>query len=146
MTARVYPLADRSQLVPRADWLLPLAYDVKVTRLDKPAFNLYGKRGPGEQEGPPGAIRTNPLNFQVVPLEPMMLATGNNGRKSFFLQNKDPTDNLFFSFGTEAGPNSAYLSPGQYILLDFVCPTDSVWVYGTVAVAGSFYEFAPLGG
>lgn len=127
-------------VLPNVNWLLPQAYDVSVTNLRKPAFNDRGASAAASGATRNGPVMSNDLPFSLVANEPYNLAAGNPYRVGMMLQNCDPTNNMFYSFGAVATPNSKFLTPGQTLLLDFVCPCDSVWALATVALSGVFTE------
>ena len=109
----------------KADWLLPQAYDVRVTDFKKPPFNSDTKRNQDAGIIPDGPVVSNEIPFRLVAGEPRLIAAGNTRRKGLMLQNLDATDNLFYSFGPQATENSSFLTPGATLLLDFICPTNS---------------------
>ena len=130
----------------KADWLLPQAYDVKVTDFRKPPFNSDSKAAQDAGIIPSGPIVSNEIPFRLVAGEPRLIAAGNTRRKGMMLQNLDPTDNLFYSFGPQATENSSFLPPGTTLLLDFICPVNSVWCFATVDLSGYYRDFANSAG
>lgn len=127
----------------RDNLLIPQGYDPGVTRLDRAAFGRKGAPMGSNADARSGPIRTNDIPFTLVAGEPLNIATANKFRRGLILTNKDPVNNLFYKFGGQADANSAFLVPNQYILLDVTCPTDAVWVFATVALAGHYMDFAP---
>lgn len=125
----------------KADWLLPQTYDVKVTSLKKLPFNADTKRNQDAGIMPTGPIVSNEIPFILVANEARLIAAGNTRRKGLMLQNLDATDNLFYSFGPEANGSSSFLAPGQVLLLDFLCPVNSVWAFATVNLSGYYRDF-----
>lgn len=133
--------------------LLGQAYSPNVTRLDQ-AFG-GGPRDPatgseGLALGTRGRERTGPMKtasipFRLTPAVALNLMTDNPHRKGLVIQNLDPVTNLNVAFGTIADANSFALPPNSVMLLDFVCPTDSVWLFATLAVSGFAFEFARQG-
>ena len=64
----------------------------------------------------------------------------NELRASLTIQNLAPasatTAYLYYSFGTDAGPNQGVaLGPGKGVILDVVCPTGALFVYMDDATA-----------
>lgn len=123
----------------RTNFLLEGAPSVPMTRLDRGVFRGSKPREPGELAT--GPVRTGSVPFTLVAGIPQKIAAENLGRVGLILQNKDPTNNLFYEFGMEAGDYSTYLFPNSTILLDFVCPVDEVWVFASVALSGAFKQF-----
>lgn len=126
----------------KADWLTPQSYDVRVTSLRNP-FNA--KSAALQNAGIPntGPIRSNEIPFRLVAGVARLITTGNRNRKALMMQNLDPIDNLFYSFSVKATAFTSFLTPGQYVLLDFVCPIDSVWAFATANISGFYREMAP---
>lgn len=127
----------------KADWLLPQSYDVRVTDMKKPPFNSDTKAMQDAGVMPDGPITSNEVPFIMVAGEPRLIAAGNTRRKGMMLQNLDATDNLFYSFGTQATAQSTFLTPGMTLLFDFICPVNSVWCFATVNLSGYYRDFAP---
>lgn len=130
----------------KADWLLPQSYDVKVTNFKKPPFNADSKRNQDAGIIPDGPVVSNEIPFRLVANEPRLIAAGNTKRKGMMLQNLDPTDNLFYSFGPQATGQSSFLTPGATLLLDFICPVNSVWCFSTVDLSGYYRDFTNSSG
>lgn len=136
------------------DTMVGSAYSPNVTRLDLPAFGTAKKPDPYTGSVSPaiqaiarkGPIRTTSIVFQLVPSVPLNLLQANPHRKGIMITNKDAVASLFLSFATVADGSSFPMAPGAVILLDFICPTDSLWVFATAAVAGVCLEFAPVAG
>lgn len=90
-----------------------------------------------------GPMRGNPVPFAVVAnAAAVVIAAMNPNRKGLLIQNLDPAQNLFVGFGTLADANGFALGPLGYILLDFVCPTDTISVFATANVRGYMLEMA----
>lgn len=127
------------------NWMPEKPYSPKITRLDKTPFGL----GPAQRSaaGQPrtGPVRSNDLFAALVAFEPYLLAAGNDYRLGLMLQNCDPTDNLFYSFGVKPSLVGSFLTPGQILLLDFICPTDAVWALAGVNINCAYRDFARVG-
>lgn len=137
----VVALAGDPALI-KADFLMGQAYDVKVTSMRKAPFNVVTARNQDAGIMPDGPITSNEVPFRLVAGEPRLIAAGNSRRKGLMLQNLDATDNLFYTFGPEANGTSSFLTPGSTLLLDFICPTNSVWCFATVDLSGYYRDFA----
>lgn len=129
----------------KADWLIGQSYDVKVTDLRKTPFNDDTRRNQDAGIIPDGPIVSNEVPFRLVAGQPRLIAAGNRRRKGMMLQNLDATDNLFYSFGPQATESSSFLTPGATLLLDFICPINSVWCFATVNLSGYYRDFANSG-
>jgi hypothetical protein len=124
------------------NYLLPQAYDVGVTRLDKTPF--------GPQPGQDGQLRDGPLVTVEIPFNlqanvALQIASADPNRKQLMLQNKDVTDNLFYAMGRIADETSKFLAPGVTVLLDFNCPTDRITVFATANISGALSTVSPSG-
>jgi len=114
-----------------------------ITDLKSNAFRGVGQGGKMERNGP---MRSAPVPFRLVANVPYNVATGNPERRGLILQNKDPAADMFYSFGSVAALSSLFIAPRGSILLDFICPTDAVWVFAASAISGCYCEFAPIAG
>lgn len=127
----------------RINYLLDQSYGVGVTRMDREPFGPAPGRDSQVRTGP---ITTTEIPFQLVGgAEATVLASQDPSRTGMVLQNADPTNNLFYSFGALAGPTSRFLTPGQTLLRDFDCPKDRISVYAAVNISGSLAVEAPAG-
>jgi hypothetical protein len=135
--------------------LIPQAYDTQWTRLIEaygtarnadPATGSVGLALASQKMRAKGPVKTNQVPFRLVAGQPYKLFNDNPNRKGLMLENLDPVTNLNFSFGIQADATAFQLVPNGVVLLDFVCPTDSVWLFATLAVSGVGAEFAPLAG
>lgn len=132
--------------------LIGQGYAPNVTRLDRPAFGSTGKRDPATgSEGPAilqqerkGPIKTTPIVGQLIANQPLNILQANPHRKGLMLTNKDAVAVLFVSFGTVADASGFPLPAGGIMLLDFITPTDALWVFATANVAFQCFEFARL--
>lgn len=124
------------------NWLMGQSYSPNVTRLDRRPLGLGAARKSAEGLPRTGPIVANDIPFTLVANEPYNVATSNEYRKGMMLQNLDAVDNLFFRFGGPPTIFSARLIPGQTLLLDFICPTSSVWVLATVNLQGVFTDMS----
>lgn len=136
---------SRVPLVPltNVDFLLGQAYDPKVTRLDRQPWGPT----PGNDSQPrTGPIVTAEIPFTLVGgAQASVIAASDPNRKGLILQNKDPVDDLFYSFGALADETSTFIPPRSSILLDFVCPTDRISVFALVNISGVLKTMAPSG-
>jgi hypothetical protein len=125
---------------PRTNYLLEQSYGPAVTRLDRPAFgNAPSQDAPASRTGP---VRSAPVPFTCDGVNPLIIAQSNPNRLGLKLQNKDPINNLFYSFGPIADATCAFLAPGTTLLLDFVTPTDQVSVFATATVSGHYDDYS----
>ena len=131
-----------NQILMAGTALIPQAYDPAFTRFQL-QFNTLRE---GETElKRTGPMRSNPVPFRIVAnASPIVIAAQNPYRKGLVLQNLDPTDNLYIGFGTLADVGSFYLLPLQTIILDFVCPTDTISAFATASIGGYLLEMAPI--
>jgi hypothetical protein len=137
------PLTLESVMPQRVDTLLGQSYDAKVTRMDR---GVFGPQPGGDSTPRTGPIVTANMPFTLVPnAVAIVIASQDPNRKALILQNKDPVANLFYEFGALADTTSTFLTPGMYLLLDFVCPTDRVTVFAVAAVSGSLKTMSPAG-
>jgi hypothetical protein len=140
---RKFPNTLESVIPQRVDYLLEQSYGRSVTRMDRGVF--------GPQPGGDSTPRTGPIVTANMPFTlvggaiAQVIASQDPNRKALILQNKDPIGNLFYEFGPLADGTSTFLTPGMYILLDFVCPTDRVTVFAMVNVSGSLKTMSPSG-
>lgn len=105
--------------------------------------NRYGSAAtPGQRMERTGPMKSAPIPFTLTANEAFNVAAANPDRAGLLLQNADPANNLYYNFGSVASLQSFSLVPGQYILLDFVCPTDAVWVFAAFNLSGMYTEFA----
>lgn len=132
------PFSTDQLPVPNA--LIPKASDPGFTNF-KLQFNNWYKAGePISRTGP---MRSTPIPFRVVPnVQAQVIACMNPFRKGLMIQNKDDTNILYVGFGSLADINSFEVQPNQTVLLDFVCPTDAISVFSTVALSGFLVEMA----
>lgn len=126
---------------------LPGSNGVGVTDLARRLQAAPQGPGPGADPNtaPTGPTKTGQRSFVLVANVALQLAPANPYRRGLMLQNRDPGLELFYAFGQPADTSSFSLGPGApggSALLDFVCPTDAVWVFATGAVSGVFAEFA----
>lgn len=123
--------------------LIPSAYDPEITDF---ALKFNGRlasdpAGPIARDGP---IRAAPIPFALIGNAPaIVIASQDAYRKALFIKNLDPVANLYIGFGTLADTNGLALDPLGYILLDFVCPTDTISVFATANVRGFLMTMAP---
>jgi hypothetical protein len=142
---RAQARAERGVTTPpeRVNYLLGTSYDVSVTRLDREPFGPAKGRDNEKRTGP---ITTTEIPFQLVAgARAIVIASQDPNRSGLVLQNKDPTDNLYYAFGALADENSRFLAPGVVLLRDFNCPTDRISVFALVDLAGSLALEAPSG-
>jgi hypothetical protein len=125
--------------------LIPSASDIEVTDFSL-KFNTRpaGESGPAPRTGP---MRANPVPFTLIANAPaIVIASQNAFRKGLMIQNKDLIDILYVGFGSLADIRSFQVAPlGGTVLLDFICPTDTISVFATANISGFFVEFAPIG-
>lgn len=142
---RAQARAERAVTTPpeRVNYLLGTAYDVSVTRLDREPFGPAPGRDTEKRTGP---ITTTEIPFQLVGgARAIVIASQDPNRTGLVLQNKDPTNNLYYAFGALADVNSRFLAPGVALLRDFNCPTDRISVFAAVDLSGSLAVEAPSG-
>lgn len=125
----------------RTNFLIPGPNDIGQTRIDR---GVLGARASRMQEA--GILATGPVTTTEMPFRleanvPQFISATNPNRIGLMLQNKDPTNNLFYSFGSEATADSTFLAPGVVLLLDFICPTDQISVFAQVALSGHYRQF-----
>jgi hypothetical protein len=94
----------------------------------------------GQKAERTGPIRTASANFRLVAGVAVNLAPVNNDRKGLLLQNLDPAQKLFFSWGGPPNANSGFIPALGNLLRDVNCPTDSIWVFSLVDLSGYFEE------
>lgn len=127
----------------RTGTLIDQAYGPNVTNL----FHRFNTRKKGEELGlepRTGPIRSAPVPFAVTGGAPaQVIAAQNANRKGLLIKNLDPTADLFIGFGTLADANGFSIPAGGYVLLDFVCPTDTISVFALVNVRGYLLEMSP---
>lgn len=126
----------------RDNLLIPKAFDVTVTRTDRGVFGSPGRPMGAPEPSYNGPIVTNDIPFRLTANVPYNIVVSNKRRRGLILYNADPVDNLFFAFGKQANELSTACEPGEKVLLDFTCPTDGVWLFATVDLAGTFMEFS----
>ncbi len=112
---------------------------MSVTRLDS-HFGTAAK--PGQRITRDGPIRSTPIPFRLVAGQPFNVSAANDDRIGLILQNRDAAATLYYSFGGQADLTTGALSVGQTLLLDFITPTDALWVYAAADCSGYFCEFA----
>lgn len=126
----------------RTDWLVGKPNSVKFTRIDRGILGRVPTNSDGSDAPRTGPVCTTEYPFTLIPGEPQIIAAANPWRVGMMLQNKDPVDNLFFSFGPIANELSGFLTPQATLLLDFICPSDQVSVFALVAISGNFKDFS----
>lgn len=122
--------------------LIDQAYSVGVTRLDRTPFGPAKGRDSQPRTGP---ITTTEIPFRLVAGQAIVIASQDPARTGLSLQNADPTNNLFYSFGRIADATSRFLTPGMVLLRDFNTPTDRISVFATVALSGVLAVESPAG-
>lgn len=140
-------MADEKRIIPFPQIrtaLIPSSYDPEVTD-----FSLkFNGRKDGESTSPArtGVIRASPIAFTLIANAPaIVIASQNAYRKGLMIQNKDLIDILYVGFGGLADVRAFQIAPlGGTMLLDFVCPTDTISVFATANVSGFLVEFAPI--
>jgi len=111
-----------------------------VTRLDRGVFGAQ----PGAMRV--GPVKSAPVQFTLIANAPAyVIAVANPARVGMLLQNRDVAADLFFNFGADANVSTGSIAPGQFLLLDFICPTDSVTVFATANVSGYFVDMSRTG-
>jgi hypothetical protein len=123
--------------------LIPQPYDPEVTDF---ALKFNGrKEGDTSSPARTGPMRSSPVPFTLIGGAPaIVIASQNPFRKGLMIQNKDLVDILYVGFGSLADVRAFQLAPlGGTVLLDFVCPTDTISVFATANISGYFVEFAP---
>lgn len=137
--------------------LIPDSYGVGVTKLHE-AFGGTGHADPntgtegaalvttpeGRARRMAGPTRSADTPFRLSVATPYNIFQANPFRQGLLIENLDPVTNLQISFGRIADANSFSLGPLGTMLLDFVCPTDAVWLFATAAVGGVAIEFSPI--
>lgn len=126
----------------RTNWIPGKPNNVGVTRLDRGILGKVPTNADGSDAARTGPVVTTEIPFTLVPGEVQFIAAATPWRVGLMLQNKDPVDNLFYSFGTVANELSGFLTPRATIILDFICPTDQVTVFALVAISGNFKDFS----
>lgn len=122
--------------------LIGQSYSPGVTRL-KRLFNA--RRGESGNEPRTGPMRSAPIPFRLVANAPaVVIAAQDPFRKGLLIQNLDATGDLFLGFGILADANGFRLPAGGVVLLDFICPTDTISVFSTVDCSGILIAFAPI--
>lgn len=130
--------------------LIPQSYGPNVTRLSEAygasryGENRYGSVGQAmmptaERTGP---IVSNPIPFRLTAGIALNILQANPNRVGLIVQNLDPVANLNVSFASVADANSLSFPPGTIMLLDFITPTDSVWLFAAVALSGFVNEMS----
>jgi hypothetical protein len=125
-----------------------------VTNLRERAFgsaapDQFGSEGMAISQKPrKGPMRTTPIPFRLLANIPINILQANPHRKGLLIQNLDPVDNLYISYGLVVDltnfAQAFFLGPLGYQLLDFVTPTDAVWIFATVNLSGNIQEFAQI--
>lgn len=136
--------AAASVINPRdpVNFLLEQSYGVGVTRLDRQPFGPAPGRDSQPRTGP---IVTTEIPFRLVAGQALVIASQDPARTGLSLQNADPTDNLFYSFGRIADETSRFLTPGMVLLRDFNTPTDRISVFALVDISGVLAVESPSG-
>jgi hypothetical protein len=134
--------------------LIPSAYSASVTNLKERAFgsaapDQFGSEGMAISQRPrKGPMRTTPIPFRLDANIPVNILQANPHRKGLLIQNLDPVDNLYVSYGLVISVDNFtqlfFIGPLGYQLLDYVTPTDAVWLFATVDLSGNIQEFAPI--
>lgn len=140
--ARARAAASVINRTDRVNYLPGQSYDVGVTRLDRQPFGPAPGRDSQPRTGP---ITSTEIPFQLTPNQVKVLASQDPARTGVMLQNADPVNNLFYSFGRLADATSKFLTPGMVLLRDFNTPTDRISVFATVALSGILTVEAPSG-
>lgn len=113
-----------------------------LTDIDGEAMGAGGRRGPGARPVTPKyRVITNPVPFTTTAGAAIPLVPENRNRVGLFLQNLDASNALYIGWRILADANSMQMVALQMILLDFVCPTDAISAYSTVALKGMLLEW-----
>lgn len=128
------------------DTLHPEGMPPTTTRLRRGTFGGAGARQEEltqRMRAERGIIRAAPQSFTYLAnTPPLTLAVFNQRRVGLLLQNRDPTNAMFYNFGAEASAVTASMAVGGYVLLDFICPCDAVSItFATNNGSGYFCEF-----
>jgi len=108
-------------------------YDPRITDLSNPLRPPRGRLPSGQVDTWENRNVANTTPIQVPQNQSIRVLPANKRRSGIVIQNKDPTNTLFYAFGNDASANSISIGPSGKDLYDFTTPPDELYLFCTGA-------------